>query len=79
MASTTRPADEDFRGTSSDPATAPETGWMTPHNQLRGWQTQGLMVVMPRSPVEFLSGEMKSPSDCLAPIVTIEDGGGPQA
>src|SRR5450755_4363047 len=29
-----------------------------------------LMVVMP-SPVELLSGEMNSPSDCLAPIVTI--------
>jgi hypothetical protein len=28
------------------------------------------MVVMP-SPVELLSGEMKSPSDCLAPIVTM--------
>src|SRR6267143_996846 len=29
-----------------------------------------LMVVMP-SPVELLSGEMKSPSDCLTPIVTM--------
>jgi hypothetical protein len=28
------------------------------------------MVVMPR-PVELFSGEMKSPSDCLAPIVTM--------
>jgi hypothetical protein len=28
------------------------------------------MVVMP-NPVELLSGEMKSPSDCLAPIVAM--------
>ena len=50
-------------------ATAPATGWIAPH---MNWPTASarLMVVMPR-PVELLSGETNSPSDCRAPIVTI--------
>src|SRR5258708_30366774 len=42
---------------------------MTPHISC-AMANARLMVVMP-SPVELSSGEMKSPNDCLGPIVTM--------
>ena len=66
--STMRPAISTFAGPYRS-ATAPATGWMTPHISCPTASAR-LMVTMP-SPVELLSGDTKSPSDCRAPIVTM--------